>query len=233
MSMTANEMIVFFGEQAEGSRDGMTAAGASSNYYIAAMNCSEALKCRLMQGLISWRTASDPTEFFERAVQGFSDDWKMLMSIGGDTASLSDVPAERVAFVSCLIGRQELPVAIDTDGLESDRLLDAVLGKWLFGSWDDSLWQRGIEQLQQSGSNLALDTYSLYRDMVQASSADLSTLMKNGESLFDRRRSDKFFSGGDQTEGGGDDNKFTVDYRLASLAKRLGYTGGGRHAWLW
>ncbi len=233
MAMTSIEMIEFFGQQAARTRLGMAAAQSSSNYQLASMNCRQAFKCRLMQGLISWRMAKNPTDFFIGAVQSFSDDWKMLISIGGETTKLSDTPAERVPFISCLIGQQDLPNSLSTDGLEGDRLLDAVLGKWLFGSWDDTLWEQGIGHLRSCGSQLALDTYDLYKSVVHASSADLPALMEKGESLFGKRKTDEFFSGGDQTEGGSDDNDFTVDYRLASLAKCVGYEGKATHAWRW
>ena len=231
MAMTTDDMIVFFGEQAEGAGEGMQAAQSSANYYLATVNCVERFKCRLMQGLIRWRMGSAPTDFLTLAVRGFSSDWEILVAIGGDNAKLSDTPAEKVPFLSCLIGQQVVP--IDIDGLEGDRLLDAVLGRWLCGSWDVTHWEQGIEHLHSSRSKLALDTYELYKAVAHASPSDLSALMENGKNLFKKRRTDRFFSGGDQTEGGGNDNDVTVDYRLASLVKHAGYEGEGARAWQW
>ena len=61
----------------------------------------------------------------------------------------------------------------------------------------------------------------------------MSDLLNAGDELFRRRRGDGFFRGGDQTEGGGNDNEFTVDYRLAALAKHVGDTRTGPNRWLW
>ena len=234
MSMTPNEMVAFFGDQAnDAAKVGLRAAMDSSDYYLASVNCGEIFKCRLMQGLICWRTGSNPTNFLAEAVQGFADAWNIVMSIGGDAARLSDTPAERVRFSAYLIGHPGLAIALDVDGLEADRLLDAVLGNWLFDSWNDSFWEQGIKQLRLSGSKLAVDTYQLYREMARAISSEVPEFLERGESLFNKRKSDSFYSGGDKTEGGGEDNKVTVDYRLASLVKRVGYMGKGLHVWNW
>ncbi len=234
MAMTTTEMIEFFGQQAERTHRGMIAAQSSSNYQLAAVNCRQAFKCRLMQGMISWRASRNPTEFLASSVQGFKDDWNSMMVIGGEKATISDTPAERVPFISCLIGQCDLEgVRCKIDGLESDRLLDAVLGQWLYGSWNELQWKKGIDQLHRPGRELAYESYSVYRAIVCSSSSELSPLIERGNELFKRRQTDKFFCGGDQTEGGGDDNGFVVDYRLASIAKRVGYKGNGTNEWRW
>ncbi len=231
MAMTPEEMVLFYGEQADLTKEGLAVAESTSNYYLGTLNLSENFKCRMMQGLITWRIGNDPSEFFGQAVQSYHDDWALLTTIGGETATFSDTPVEKVPFLSYLIGQQDSPLGVD--GLEGDRLLDAVLGKWLFGSWEESLWAMGMEQLRTSGSKLALDTYGLYESVVRASSSDMAALMEKGAKLFSNRKSDKFYSGGDETESGGEDNNVTVDYRLASLAKRHGYRGAGTHVWKW
>lgn len=233
MAMPLSEMISFFEEQAKRARLGMSVARSSANYRLAVLNCRQAFKSRLMQGLIRWRTGIDPSSSLSEAVQGFAGDWEAIQSIAGNAAKLSDTPAERVAILAYLIG-QPIPVDIGSEGLESDRLLDFVLGGWLFGAWNDRLWEHGIEQLRRSGSRLAVQTYELYKTVVDAEPSDLPELVKRGESYFYVRRSDSFFIGGDQTEGGGDDNAVTVDYRLASLLKRARYdAASGIHSWRW
>jgi hypothetical protein len=233
MAMTPVEMIDFFGERAELTRRGMAAASSSSNYYLAAVNCREAFKCRLMQGLIRWRLGNDPTESLIQAVHVLPDDWNMLVEFGGEKAAISDTPAEKAGFVSYIVGEQSPPCAVEPDDLEGDRLLDAILGNALFGMPVDDLWDRGMNQLQQTGSSLAVDTYELYREMLTAPTSGLGSLMEEGGRLFKKRKTESFFSGGDQTEGGGPDNDVTTDYRLAALAKRAGYEGAGMHAWRW
>ena len=233
MAMTATEMIEFFGQQAERTRRGMNASLSSSNYHLAAMNCRQAFKSRLMQGLISLRVSRNPTEFLASSVQGFKDDWKSTVLIGGEKAKISDAPAERVPFISYLLGQCDSETRYETDGLESDRLLDAVLGQWLYGSWNEFHWQKGIDQLYRSGRELAYESYSVYGAIVRSSFSEVSSLIERGNVLFNSRQTDQSFCGGDQTEGGGDDNGVVVDYRLASLAKRVSYKGNGTNEWQW
>ena len=139
MAMTAQQMIEFFREQAEAaSVDGMRAAKEKSNYYLAPMNCGDAFKCRLMKGLIEWRTGIDPAASLSEAVQRFADDWASVAAIGGADARLADVPVERVVFAAFLIDRPP-PIDVVSDGLEGNRLLDMVLGGALFNSWNKEL----------------------------------------------------------------------------------------------
>ena len=235
MAMTAEEMIDFFGDQADGSRLGMGVARSTANYHLAALNCRDALKCRLMQGLITWRLGRNPTEILEHAVPQLRDDWQILQEVGGDTAQLADTGFEVAMFVARLV-EQPLPFSIPKNlsaVLESDRLLDAVLGKWLFGDWEADAWQQGSEQLERQGSPLAAETFAFYERVAHAAPAEVSELAKEAEVLFQRRKRDDFYSGGDQTEGGGPDNDFTVDYRFAALAKHVGGQSDSIHCWQW
>jgi hypothetical protein len=235
MAMTADDMVAFFGEQADGAGEGILAAQSASDYYLAAVNCAEGFKCRLMQGLITWRMGRNPTEHLCQAVRQFRNDWQAVMTIGGEAANPSDAAFEQVPFVAYLIG-EPLPFAVDpsvTSRVECDRLLDAVLGRWLFDTWDASDWQQGLEELRRKGSQLAVETYELYSRMTQASHEELPRLAEEAATLFSRRKKDAFFAGGVQTAGGGPDNDFTVDYRFAALAKRVGYNGDSIHCWCW
>lgn len=226
-------MISFFGERIRGTRRGMTIAKSSGNYQLAALNCRQAFKYRLMKSLVEWRMGTDPSESLFEVLEGFVDDWATVLSVGGGEAKSADVPAERVAYVAYLIGKP-CSINFSGEGLESDRLLDFVLGDGLHNSWNGELWEQGIEQLCQAGSDLAVRTYELYKAVVDASASGLPALSHQGESLFAKRKSDSFFSGGDQTEGGGDDNNVTIDYRLAALLKRASFDGTSEvHIWKW
>ncbi|WP_152052056.1 hypothetical protein [Tautonia marina] len=233
MALKPSEMVSFFGEQTKRTRLGMAAAQSSGNYQLAAMNCRQAFKCRLMKSLIEWRMGIDPSDSLSEVVEGFVEDWAIVLAVGADDADSGDVPAERVAFVAYLVGK---PRSIDvlSANFECDRLLDLVLGNWLFSSWDCELWEKGMKQLRQAGSDLAVRTYELYKAITNAAASDLPALSQEGESLFAKRKADGFFRGGDQTEGGGDDNNITIDYRLAAILKRSGFVDEERvHVWKW
>lgn len=233
MALTPSEMVSFFDEQAKRTRLGLTAAQSSGNYQLAAMNCRQAFKCRLMKGLIEWRMGTDPSASLSEAANGFTNDWVTVLAVGNGDGNFADVPAERISFVTYLLGK-EPSIDRSTVNFESDRLLDVALGDCLFDSWNRKAWEQGMQQLRQAGSDLAIQTYELYKAVAHAAAADLPALSQEGKKLFAKRKSDSFFSGGDETEGGGEDNNVTVDYRLAALLKRAGFDGTSEvHAWKW
>jgi len=214
---------------------GMAVAKESGNYQLAALNCRQALKTRIMQGLISWRSGNNPTPPFEQAVSRFAEDWQTLTAIGGESAALSDAGYEQVYFIAYLLD-QPLPFSAQSDAAERmqcDRMLDAVLGQWLFEDWNASLWEAGMVQMHKESSELAVSAYAFYRQVSQASNQDFTKLEVMADELFRRRKKDSFFAGGVQTSGGGPDNDFTVDYRFAALSKRIGHAGNSIHAWRW
>ena len=45
--------------------------------------------------------------------------------------------------------------------------------------------------------------------------------IKLGHELYNKRKSDSFFSGGEQTEGGGEDNQYVDDYRLQAIIEKI------------
>ncbi|MCO6045268.1 hypothetical protein NG895_15255 [Aeoliella sp. ICT_H6.2] len=214
---------------------GMAVAKENGNYQLAAFNCEQAFESRLMQGLITWRSGDNPTQYFEQAISRFAQDWQTLQEIDSKSPKLSDARYEQVYFVAYLVD-QPLPFSAQSNAAEAmqcDRRLDAALGQWLFDGWDASLWNSGMEELKRKGSPLAVETYSFYRQVMETTMQDLPELEATADQLFRRRKKDGFFSGGVRTSGGGPDNDVTVDYRFAALAKRVGYAGNSIHAWRW
>jgi hypothetical protein len=113
--------------------------------------------------------------------------------------------------------------------------LDAVLGRGLQNKLDEVAWTAGLDQLRQvKGSSLAVESYMTYHRLLRSSEkcgvqADIGKAI----SLFEKRKNNSFYGGGEQTEGGGNDNGITVDYRLAAIMKKIGYKGNSVHLWQW
>lgn len=231
--MTAEEMVGFYEETLQTGRSGMAIASETSNYYLASFNCGDAVNCRMMQGLLSWRLGRNPSEYFKKGLQVFAEDWKTVAAIGGEKASLSDTPNEIVPYISYLVGEPNAAIAFDVRELKSDRLLSALLGNWLYDSLDTTLWEKGMAQLRKPRSALGVATYELYWAIVHASAEELPALVERGEALYLKRESDPWFCGGPSTEGGNGDNEHVVDYHLAALLKRKGYKGDSVHTWRW
>ena len=102
----------------------------------------------------------------------------------------------------------------------------------LRGDWNESAWTGALGELRNTkGSSLAVETYSLYCQLLLGPPSDFKRLIDLGASLFDRRANDAYFRGGDQTDGGGPGNAFTVDYRLAAIIKKIGGSHETRHQW--
>lgn len=232
MAMTAQEMISFFHDQAQGAKQGLDAAIGSSNYYLAAVNVGEEFKCCVMKGLIGWRTGlASPALPLKEALQRISHALVLIKRLS-TTDCTKDVPVEKASIVSFLV--DEKSATFGTTELSSDRLLDAVLGKGLRGNWDESRWREGLEQLRKTkGAALAVETYSTYDRLLHGEEADRGRLVDVAIGLFEKRGKDSFYRGGDQTEGGGPDNATTVDYRLAAVMKKIGYAGDNIHHWRW
>jgi hypothetical protein len=228
MAMTATEMIAFFGEQAEDAIYGISAAKKKQSFELAVLNVNEQFKCYLMQGLIQWRNQVDsPKAALLQAVENFVAGVELIESMRGSGA-VAELCFERASIVAYLVG-----VAIDSPAgteLSSDRKLDSLIGNWLHTGELDQEYELHLASL--SGEKLASQTYRAYFELMSGDGNSNDTVVTACK-LFDQRKRDSFFSGGDQTEGGGSDNAFTVDYRLAALCKKINAPLDSVHRWRW
>ncbi|WP_395745498.1 hypothetical protein [Prosthecobacter sp.] len=225
-------MIDFFAQQCALFSKGVDGAVKSKNYYLATLNIGQAFNASVMQGLIGWRCGlMSPVESFKKAVRQLSEGVRTIESFSENNCS-KDLPIEKAVVISFLV---DLPLpTLRINDLRSDRLLDAVLGNGLCRDWDESAWNTGLAQLKQNKrATLAVKTYTAYNHLRKNEGEDLNELIEHAESFFQNRAKDAFFSGGDETDGGGPDNDITIDYRLAAIMKKIGYNGGSAHRWQW
>jgi hypothetical protein len=118
--------------------------------------------------------------------------------------------------------------------MDPESQMDGVMGAALRRGWDQGTWDAAMAVLRRSKrAALACDTYALYQRLLQANANEVDSLVRQAEVLFRKRARNGFYGGGPQTQGGGPDNDFTVDYRLAAILKKLGYTGETIHLWRW
>lgn len=224
-----NQTLEIFEQQALRSRKGLEAAITTSNYQLAALNCRQGVKSRLMCGLVQWRCGNNPVAALTECVGFHREALNAMESISKSDFRLTDSAVERVGFIAYLL---DLDWSVfDVAGFESDRLLDAVLSNSLFISVDVSKWDVGIRQLREQGSSVAVETYKSY--IAIRSEKENWSSFKTLEVCFAKRKKEKFFVGSEQTEGGGLENEFVVDYRLAALAKLAGRKDESIHSWRW
>jgi hypothetical protein len=228
MAMTPQEMIEFFGQQAALWSNGLRLAVERKDYHQATLCVGQVFKGFLMQGLIAWRIGQgSPVEALKSAVRAAHDGAQALDTLPAANPG-RDVPLHTASFVAYLVDMASPPVV--TSELTADSLLDAVLANGLRDTWDAAAWNRGIEQLKKNKrAALAVETYAAYERLLHgaagAAHADFAA------QLFQKRARDGFYKGGDQSAGGGPDNAFTIDYRLAAVMKKVGYAGENLHQW--
>lgn len=232
---TVEEIIGLAVKSVERSQMGLEIARVKADQELFALNLRRGFEAYLRQGLVGWRCGIlSPVGPFREGLnyvhQGQST-WQTMK--GGTTPQPLQLPLEKALFVAFLVN--ESPIAFDLNDFLADRLLDAVVGIGLIGNWNELFWNSGLEQLRQlKGSSLAVESYMTYHRLLHSSQdSEANAIVEKATSLFEKRKSNGFFSGGEQTEGGGNDNKFTVDYRLAAIMKRIGFNGVSIHSWRW
>jgi len=231
VTSSVSKKLEIFQQQSVRSAGGLCAATSANNYQLAALNCRQGVKCRLMLGLIQWRSGDDPTASLTECVRFHKEAIQSMKSIDNVTFTLLDTSVERVGFVAYLVGAEWS--VFDTTGFAADRMLDAILSNSLFGAFDPDGWDSGMSELREKGSPLAVASYENYKAAVRAHSEAVTVSVSTAEECFKRRQSDPFFCNADQSEGGGTDNEFVVDYRFAALAKHIGLNSLSAHAWRW
>lgn len=235
MVKSPEQILGNYCQHAERSKLGFDSAKIASNADLAAFNLGQGLKAYLMQGLIGWRCGiTSPVGPFREALtfvrQGFST-WQTMK--GRSAARALHLPLEKATFVAFLVN--ETAITFDFHDLVAERLLDANLAHGLHDEWDEESWANGVEQLRQTrGSTLAVETYTTYYRLLRYShTGDVKVNVERAVLLFEKRKSNSFYSGGEQTDGGGDYNAITVDYRLATIMKKVRYKSDSIHSWRW
>ena len=213
----------------------VTDAATTGNGELVALNIGHAIKSRLMQGMIAWRSQlANPGQIFQQALAFTKESISKCSSVNSSEAVLNNhLGLSKANFMAFLVGIERIPDRIV--GLEADVLLDGVLANSLFDQWDSEAWSRGIDRLRKlQGTELAVRSYQTYLDILNSNNPE--TTRKHVIVAIDnygKRKSNAFFSGGNQTDGGGLDNAYVVDYRLAAVMKRVEHKSNTMHDWLW
>ncbi|MCB5184693.1 hypothetical protein LG201_05705 [Methylobacillus gramineus] len=231
--MTPQESLSFFAGQLERSSNGLAVAQASRNWRLAAVNYGQLFKCHLMQGLISWRLQQDPTESLCEALAVVAEGISTLRTLSHLPDAEKNLPIGKAALLASLTGKRFEVANAACATLPFDSQLDFLLATSRPIDTKPALL---IAELRKSKrTSLAAETYQNYFDILasEGDSERIEDLTKQGELLFVKRARDSFFSGGDQTEGGGPDNSLVVDFRLAVALKRARKRSNSLHAWAW
>lgn len=234
--MNPQEYFTIFATRLAGPARGLELAKSSRNLQLAALNFRQLFKGHLMCGLIKWRQQENPTSYFDDAIRLVTEaaitlpDWSPSFNIG------EGLPLGRASLLASLTGVPFSLAQQESSTLPVDVRLDCLLANTGPSANAKDSANALIGELRGSKRTaLAADTYENYFDILsgEGNSDCMEELLKKGEALFAKRARDAFFSGGDQTEGGGPDNALVVDYRLALALKKVRYSCNSMHAWAW
>jgi hypothetical protein len=235
MAKSPEQILANYRQHAERSHHGLDIARAQSDPDLAAANLGQGLKACLMQGLIGWRCGIMlPVAPFREGLSFVRPGQLRWDSMNGSISSRTlHLPLEKTLFLALLVN--ERPASLDLKGLVADRLLDAILGRGLQEEWNEEIWMAGVAELRTlKGSSLAVESYITYHRLLRSSEhCDVKATVDRSIALFEKRKNNGFYGGGEQTDGGGDYNAITVDYRLAAIMKKIGYASGSVHCWRW
>jgi hypothetical protein len=235
MAKTPIQMIDLFRQFADQNCVAANVAIKGGDKELAAQNVGNAIKSRLMEGMITWRlNVGSPAAIFRRSLE-FTRRLLPMIKTESDANPMvnSNLNLSKANFMARLL--DEASVGDDANGMEGDLLLDCVLANGLYDRWDADLWAKGNKQLQRhKGTDLAITTYALYHDILHSTDIDsVKVAIAAAVGNFVKRKSNPFFAGGDQINGGGLDNGHTVDYRLSALLKKRGLKSNTFHDWIW
>jgi hypothetical protein len=231
MPMTIDQQIAFFEERAEQCLMYSKEAYANRNYSHYASLISHIFEEYLMKGLIYWRMdIAPPVEILKNGLGIAREGYTKLSNINCP-GSVYDINNQKISYVSFLLNDKYYEY--DFRAFEEQYLLDAILNIGLRDNWDDVLWAKGMSGLtNRDDTSLVIETYSTYRQLLFDKSRT-SELVEYALNLFNRRKDDDYFMGCIQSDGGDFDNDVTVDYRLAAILKKIGYTKDNIHLWRW
>ena len=207
---------------------GLSVALDTQNGELAALNFRRLFHLHAQHGLVEWRMHSGrPGERLLTAVSVAEQAIELLPNLGlSPTDAFPLAPASGIATLvspsSPLLG-----VLVQMDASDAE----ANLAFAVSGATEPSTFLGAI-QLQKFPAQQALwhSTLQTYGELL--SGGDPAALVPRAEAQFSSRAKDSYFSGGEAIYGGGPDNQLVLDFWLATILRRIGYSGPSPHIWV-
>lgn len=217
---------------------------ARGDYPLAYRNLARSLEKRFETALLRWRHGQSPVAdmatalVISQTMLAAIADWQLddeTLSGKGDTWSL-------IRYISYLLDQ---PVKVPEERLASIRedrsqYADVALDYLVLEALEGREWREGLadplERLAvKKRQMLAVETYRVYFDLLETNEnmGQTGALVQAAEANYKKRARDGFYSGGPTYMGGGPDNHYVVDFVLAAILKRIGWTGETIHKWIW
>jgi len=214
-------------------REIITSPKVRENDVLFSQNAGDIFRHNVMLGLIAWRKKNDPSPYFNQAMDDISTYCEILSSKG---ASLSSMPLSTASLISSLVEREfEFSLTCEI-GEAADLYLDCLVAAEIKGGAGSGSSEEAIGILAESDRQaLAARTYKVYFDILGEPSESplLENLVVSASKNYSDRAKDRFYSGGQDINGGGKYNDIVVDYRLGAILKHVSYSGDSVHSWRW
>jgi hypothetical protein len=217
---------------------------ARTDYPLAYRNKARTLETRFAVGLLRWRRGEAPVADMKSALAISSE---MLVAItewqlDDETVCGKSDAWNLVRYISFLLDQ---PVALPNEWLarireERSQYADMALDYHILDALEGREWRDGLtEHLERLASKkrqmLAVETYRTYFELLETNGSEkqMEGLVRAAEANYKKRAWDGFYSGGPTYMGGGPDNPYVVDFVLAAILKRIGWSGESIHKWTW
>ena len=215
------------------SREIIESPKVRANAILFSQNAGNIFRYNVMLGLIAWRKNIDPTPYFDAAVDDINIYCKNIIQIGAPPSLL---PINIASILSSLIDRKFNFLSECKISNSADSYLDCLIAESVIGDIKPRSPQEGIEKLADlKRQSLAARTYEIYFDILNGDGGRgaLDNLILSACKNYADRAIDKFYSGGQDINGGGKYNEIVVDFRLGAILKQIGFIGDSVHSWKW
>ena len=184
-------------------------------------------------GLLAWRRNGRPTSHFHQAYAAFQQLEAFLdrSRTAKEAEQLRDHEHDLFGIVFSLIDRPVKLGSLDGERLNHKFLLyRKYLASLLQGvTVDAALKERAVTHL--TGGELIDDCVRTYLMLLGEIDHDLSTehLVRRAETLWLKRRNDRYFDQFRAEDGYGEFNEIFVDYTLGAILKKIEWRGASAH----
>jgi hypothetical protein len=184
---------------------------------VADMKAALSVSGEMVTAIRAWRLDDE-------TINGYGDVWSLVRYIAFLLDQPLELPDERLLRIR-----------------ESrSQYADVALEYHILDALDGREWHEGVaELLERLATNkrqaLAVETYRTYFALLEADgdNEQVHFLVRAAEVNYRKRTRDAFYGGGPTYMGGGPDNPYVIDFGLAAILKRIGWTGDTVHKWMW
>lgn len=202
------------------------------------MNYRMWAEAHIQIGLVQWRRGKDPRPEFTAGLDAVDQGIAEAINRKAEPGDIDQLKLHVAQPIAYLMGRN-LPV-LEGEALRTDELPDVVADHLLADALFDRPYKDRLPVVIEALASkkrqmLALVSFQTYFNLLDAGGdpARIAQLAAEGDANYLRRKKNVFYSHGALLSAGGDDNDILLDWQLAAVLKKVGFTGESIHRWRW